>query len=128
MQKDKLTTWPSQPILTGDQDAVDGVLVESDRNNHDKVNTVDRQSRAAFSFGQKKRNPHSPVPVDEPRQASGPTRVIVADARPESSTRDQRIWKTDNRETPVLPDYSTGGSTEECPAAVRGIASAGHIP
>ena len=67
MQEDKLTTWPSQPILTGVQDAVDGVLVESDRNNHDKVNTVDRQSRAAFSFGQKKRDPHSPVPVDELR-------------------------------------------------------------
>ena len=42
MQEDKLTTWSSQPILTGVQDAVDGVLVESDRNNHDKVNTVDR--------------------------------------------------------------------------------------
>ena len=89
MQEDKLTTWPSQPILTGVQDAVDGdVLVETDRLNHDKVNTVDRQSRAAFSFGQKKRDPHSPVPVDELRQASGPTHVIVADARPESSTRD----------------------------------------
>ena len=128
MQEDKLTTWPSQPILTGDQDAVDGVLVETDRNNHDKVNTVDRQSRAAFSFGQKKRNPHSPVPVDELRQASGPTHVIVADARPESSTRDQRIRKTGDQYTPVLPDYSTGGSTEECPAAVWGISSAGHVP
>ena len=107
---------------------MDVVLDEMDRQNHDKVNTVDRQSRAAFSFGQKKRNPHSPVPVDELRQASGPTHVIVADARPESSTRDQRIRKTGDQDIPVLPDYSTGGSTEECPAAVWGIASAGHVP
>ena len=80
-----------------------------------------------FSLGKKKRDPHSPEPADELRQASG-SKVLVADAGPQSSTQNQRTGEKVDKKSACFPDYSAGGSTSGGPAAVWGIASTGQTP
>ena len=80
-----------------------------------------------FSLGKKKRDPHSPEPADELRQASG-SKVLVADAGPQSSTRNQRTGEKVDKNSACFPDYSAGGSISGGPAAVWGIASTGQTP
>ena len=80
-----------------------------------------------LSLGKKKRDPHSPEPVDELRQASG-SNVLVADARPQSSTRNRRAGEKVDKKSACFPDHSAGGSTSGGPATVWGIASTGQTP
>ena len=70
---------------------------------------VAEKGRHSFSFGEKKRVPHSPKPVDELRQASGSN--WVADVGSQSSTRNQRTGEKVVMNSACFPDYSAGGST-----------------
>ena len=92
----------------------------------DKVDAVARPSIDDFIMGEKKRDPSIPETVEQQRQALGPSRILVANARPEVSTWDREPRRTGNAVTPVPPDVSTAGMTTCDPDAVWGIASAGR--
>ena len=122
----KLIARPSSPIQTGDR--VDAEMAEE--TGVDSVDQIQRMEQGgSFLLGEKKRNPHSPKPVDAPRQVPGPSRVIVAGTRPESPIQDQEIReKGDKCKSSCFPNHSTGGSAGLNLEAMWGIASSRQTP